>query len=232
MLHVSDGCVTISIPLTVVKLASLVALASGSALVAYKLSKKKIAYEATTSDDFNAWGKVLLQWISDYRTKCKELPVISTVEPNYLQKALPLTAPHQPESWQAIMTDLDSKILPGITHWEASNKFFAYFKPHASYPAVLGELLCAGLNVMGFDWIASPACTELEVVTLDWLANFLMLPKKFLGSSDGPGGGVIQGSVGWGICLFLLSMVHPELLSCLCMCWCLGNWYRRGNPRP
>ena len=34
-----------------------------------------------------------------------------------------------------------------------------------------GELLCAGVNVMGFDWIASPACTELEVITLDWYAS-------------------------------------------------------------
>ena len=55
-----------------------------------------------------------------------------------------------------------------VINREASNKFFAYFKPHSSYPAVLGEMVCAGLNVMGFDWIASPACTELEVVTLDW----------------------------------------------------------------
>lgn len=65
--------------------------------------------------------------------------------------------------WQLIMRDLDTKIVPGLTHWEvrdcaavavfthaiprvhqASNRFFAYFKPHSSYPAVLGELLCAG----------------------------------------------------------------------------------------
>ena len=63
-------------------------------------------------------------------------------------------APTKGESWGRIMTDLETAIVPGLTHWEASNKFFAYFKPHSSYPAVLGELLCAGLNVMGFDWIA------------------------------------------------------------------------------
>ena len=40
---------------------------------------------------------------------------------------------------------------------------------------------------MGFDWIASPACTELEVVVLDWLAKFLRLPEKFLNMSSGPG---------------------------------------------
>ncbi|GMH84070.1 hypothetical protein TL16_g09807 [Triparma laevis f. inornata] len=122
-----------------------------------------------------------------------------------MQKGLPTSAPTVGEGWQSIMSDLDSKILPGLTHWEASNRFFAYFKPHASYPAVLGEMLCAGLNVMGFDWIASPACTELEVVTLDWLGQFLNLPDKFLGSSEGPGGGVIQGSAGESATVVLLA---------------------------
>ncbi|GMI02927.1 hypothetical protein TrVE_jg10432 [Triparma verrucosa] len=160
---------------------------------------------ATKGDDFREWGGELLKWVTDYRDKCRDIHVISRVEPNYLQKGLPSSAPTTGEPWTAIMSDLDSKILPGLTHWEASNRFFAYFKPHASYPAVLGEMLCAGLNVMGFDWIASPACTELEVVTLDWLGRFLNLPEKFLGSSEGPGGGVIQGSAGESATVVLLA---------------------------
>ena len=42
-------------------------------------------------------------------------------------------------------------------------------------------------KVMGFDWIASPACTELEEIVLDWLAKFLCLPKKFLNQEPGRG---------------------------------------------
>ena len=105
------------------------------------------------------------------------------------------------------MADLDTHIVPGLTHWEASNRFFAYFKPHSSYPAVLGEMLCAGLNVMGFDWIASPACTELEVHVLDWLAHFLHLPDRFKASKAGPGGGVIQGSAGESATVVLLAAI-------------------------
>lgn len=41
--------------------------------------------------------------------------------------------------------------------------------------------------------ICSPACTELEVIVMDWLGKFLDLPKKYLNCSEGPGGGVIQG---------------------------------------
>ena len=38
--------------------------------------------------------------------------------------------------------------------------------------------------------IASPACTELEMITMDWLANLCHLPQQFL--LGGHGGGVIQ----------------------------------------
>lgn len=39
---------------------------------------------------------------------------------------------------------------------------------------------------------ASPACTELEVITMNWLGKLINLPEGFLNSSSGPGGGVIQ----------------------------------------
>lgn len=38
--------------------------------------------------------------------------------------------------------------------------------------------------------VASPACTELEVVMMDWLAKMLQLPEQFM--SGGRGGGVIH----------------------------------------
>jgi aromatic-L-amino-acid/L-tryptophan decarboxylase len=144
--------------------------------------------DADNSAGFKYAGKQILDWIVDYRENLvKDMPAISKVEPNYLAKLIPKTAPTKSESWSAILADLNTIILPGLTNWQSRSKFFAYFKTHASYPGVLGELLCAGLNVVGFDWIASPVCTELEVNTLDWLAEFLNLPSKFYNLHDGPG---------------------------------------------
>ena len=122
---------------------------------------------------------------------------------------MPDEAPLSPEeSFEPIMKDLTEKVLPGLTGWESSKHFFAYFKPHSSYPAVIAELLCAGVNQMGFDWVASPACTEMEIVTLDWLAKFLNLPEKFLMSNKkSPGGGVIQGSAGESATVILLAAI-------------------------
>ena len=175
-----------------------------------KKTTKNVSYRCREDEDFLDWGKEMLKWIVKYRSRhIDENPVQSSVKPNFLISALPEDAPLSPEqSFFPIMKDLTEKVLPGLTGWESSKHFFAYFKPHASYPAVIGELLCAGVNQMGFDWVASPACTELEMVTLDWLAKFLNLPEKFLMSNkSSPGGGVIQGSAGESATVVLLAAI-------------------------
>ena len=57
---------------------------------------------------------------------------------------------------------------------------------------MLGELYSAAFTAPAFNWLCSPAVTELETIVLDWLARILHLPDCFL--SEGEGGGVIQGS--------------------------------------
>jgi len=78
-----------------------------------------------------------------------------------------------------------------ITHWN-SPRFHAYFPTANSYPAIVAEILSCAIGCIGFNWIASPACTELEVITCNWLGQLLGLPNEFLNSSNGTGGGVIQ----------------------------------------
>jgi glutamate/tyrosine decarboxylase-like PLP-dependent enzyme len=46
----------------------------------------------------------------------------------------------------------------------------------------MGEMLSAAFNIVGFNWISSPAATELEVIVLDWVAKMLKLPSQFLSS--------------------------------------------------
>lgn len=37
----------------------------------------------------------MLQWLVDYRQRCTELPVRSTVQPDYLRQLVPATAPEK-----------------------------------------------------------------------------------------------------------------------------------------
>jgi aromatic-L-amino-acid decarboxylase len=95
------------------------------------------------------------------------------------------------EPFDALLADVDSLIAPAVTQWQHPG-FYGYFPANSSPPAVLGELVSAGLGVQGMLWSTSPACTELETHVLDWLAEACGLPERF--RSDGPGGGVIQDS--------------------------------------
>lgn len=140
-------------------------------------------------DEFRRWGYAVVDWIADYQKRVESLPVLSQAQPGEIRAKLPLIPPERGESFDQILADVDKLILPGITHWQSPN-FFAFFPANNSNPAILGELVSAGLGVQGMLWATSPACTELETHVLDWLVDMLGLPAKF--KSSGAGGGVIQ----------------------------------------
>jgi len=142
-----------------------------------------------TPEEFRRRGREVVDWIADYWQRVESLPVLSQVQPGQVRAGLPQQPPAQGEPFEAILHDVETVILPGVTHWQSPN-FFAFFPANASGPAVLGELLSAGLGVQGMLWATSPACTELETHVLDWLADMLGLPARF--KSCGNGGGVIQ----------------------------------------
>ncbi|CAH1109022.1 unnamed protein product [Psylliodes chrysocephalus] len=142
---------------------------------------------------FREFGKAAVDYIADYIETIRDRPVVPTVKPGYLGELLPKEAPQTGETWQDVLQDVDRLIMPGITHWH-SPRFHAYYPTANSFPAVVGEMLSAGFGCVGLSWISSPAYTELEVVMMNWLGKLLDLPEEFLNCSDGPGGGIIQGS--------------------------------------
>ena len=140
---------------------------------------------------FTDESKAVIDFIADYYKNIEKYPVQSRVEPGYLSPKLPDSAPYCPDSLEDILKDVNESILPGLTHWQ-SPSFFAYYQTSCSTAGFLGEMLCSGFNVVGFNWISSPAATELESIVMDWMGKMLKLPSSFLFS--GTGGGVIHGT--------------------------------------
>ena len=156
-----------------------------------------------TPDEFRRWGHEAVEWVARYMEGVEQRPVLSTVDPGWVQAQLPAGPPEDPEPWEAIFADLDRIVMPGITHWQHPS-FFGYFQANASGPAMIGDLVSAGLGVQGMLWSTSPACTEVEIVMLDWLVDLCGLPDRF--RSSGAGGGVIQdGASGATLCALLAA---------------------------
>ena len=140
-------------------------------------------------DGFRRHGKELVDWIADYLEGLESRPVREPVEPGAVRARLPNSPPESPESFAALLADLDDVVVPGLTHWQHPG-WFAYFPAMSSPPAILGELAAAGIGAQGMLWSTSPALTEIESHVLDWLVDLMGVPETWKTTSVG--GGVIQ----------------------------------------
>ena len=133
-----------------------------------------------SGEEFRRFGHELIDWIADYFDRIEELPVLSQIEPGQLKTQLPISPPEQGEGMEKIIADLDRLIVPALTHW-IHPSFYAYFATSTSGPGILGELLTAAFDNKAMLWRTSPASTELEDVTLDWLRQMMGLDAGMSG---------------------------------------------------
>ncbi len=129
-------------------------------------------------EEFRKYGHEIVDWIADYLAHPERYPVLPRVQPGALTDALPARAPEQGEPMDAILSGFRDQIVPATTHWNHPG-FHAYFSITSSPPGILAEMLIAALNVNGMVWKSSPAATELEQVTVDWLRDWIGLPPQF-----------------------------------------------------
>ena len=131
--------------------------------------------------EFRKHGHAVIDWIADYLDRPEKWPVLSGVRPGDVRGALPQSPPVHGEDMDTILADFQRLIVPATTHWNHP-AFMAYFANSSTAAGVLGEALTAALNVNAMLWRTSPAATELELLTLDWLRQMLGLPADFFGA--------------------------------------------------
>ncbi|MGH9883472.1 MAG: pyridoxal phosphate-dependent decarboxylase family protein, partial [Pyrinomonadaceae bacterium] len=102
------------------------------------------------------------------------------IEPGDLKSQLPASPPAKGEAMHQIIADVEKLVVPALTHWSHPS-FFAYFATSTSAPGIFGELLAAAFDNKAMLWRTSPASTELEEVTLDWLRQMMGLDAGYTG---------------------------------------------------
>ena len=128
------------------------------------------------------------QYWQDLQSDPERTPVFSRVKPGDVRSALPSVFDEQASREpRAMVEEITRLIMPGITHWQHPS-FFGFFPANASGPAVIGELLAAGLSVQGMLWATSPACTELETHVLDELGAAIQKIGSAMYGQPGAGG--------------------------------------------
>jgi aromatic-L-amino-acid/L-tryptophan decarboxylase len=71
--------------------------------------------------------------VTEYYDTIEDRRVMSAVEPGYLKKILPSGPPEEGEAWSDIQRDIDTKILPGLTHWYVTPLRFGHVGTNKSF---------------------------------------------------------------------------------------------------
>ena len=133
-----------------------------------------------TPEEFRRFGHDLVDWLADYRSSLPERPVMARSAPGEIKANLPAAPPERPEPFADILADVDRLLVPGLSLWQHPS-FHGYFPSNASLASVLGDFLSTGLGVLGLSWQSSPALTELEEVTTDWMRQAVGLSGAWSG---------------------------------------------------
>lgn len=148
------------------------------------LTEPSLGEEAMLAPDFQSRASRLVEWVQDYFSTLADQPVRSQASVGALLERLPREAPSVCEdaeaAFNALLADLDTLIMPGITHWQHP-RFFAYFPANARPESQLAEIIMAAMGVNSMLWETSPAATELEVAVCAWLSKAMGLPDSWLG---------------------------------------------------
>jgi len=143
---------------------------------------REAAAEASVSDfDFRRDGAAALDWAAGYLDRLDDLPVLAQVQPGELSAKLPLSPPEEGEPFASVLHDLDELICAGADELAAPALLRVLRDETASEPGILAELIAATLNQVAILWRASPASTELELRTVDWVRQLLGLPDGWHG---------------------------------------------------
>uniref|UniRef100_A0A7N8X3G4 Histidine decarboxylase n=1 Tax=Mastacembelus armatus TaxID=205130 RepID=A0A7N8X3G4_9TELE len=165
------------------------------------------------AEEYNRRGKELVDYITQYLGSIRERRVIPDVKPGYMKELLPDTPPTEPQDWDTIFNDFEKVIMPGVVHWQSPH-MHAYFPCLSSWPSLLGDMLADAINCLGFTWASSPACTELEIIVMDWLCKAIGLPSFFQHHHpDSRGGGILQSTVSESTLVALLAARKDKILQ-------------------
>src|ERR671933_571761 len=111
-----------------------------------------------TPEEFRSAGHELVDWIADFRSRVRDLPVQSQVKPGEVRAGLPAVTPEDVGSISDLVALLDDVVVPGLTHVQHP-RYFGWFTANASPASVLGDLASSGLGALGISWQSAPALT-------------------------------------------------------------------------
>src|SRR4051812_36598252 len=108
-------------------------------------------------------------------------PVVRAGAPEELHARLASPPPEEPAAgFDEILATLERDVLPFVARI-AHPGYMAYIPGEGTWPGALGDLIASALNVDTCWWLGASGPSALELVTLDWLREWVGYPETAAG---------------------------------------------------
>jgi glutamate/tyrosine decarboxylase-like PLP-dependent enzyme len=94
--------------------------------------------------------------------------------------------PEDGEDFTQVLHEIHANVIPYALR-PSHPRFLAFIPGAPSFVSILGDWLCAGLNIFAGVWKEAAAATEVEILVLDWFKEFLGYPPQARGILTGGG---------------------------------------------
>ncbi len=131
-------------------------------------------------EEFRALGREVLDLVAAYY---QGLPARSIIEPTTsaaIRSLLEEPLPEAGTEFAALLREFEEIIVRYSRH-NGHPRFFGYISSPGTAVTSLGSLLATALNINVTAWRSSPAATEVEHVTINWLKEMLGYPGEAAG---------------------------------------------------
>jgi aromatic-L-amino-acid/L-tryptophan decarboxylase len=107
-------------------------------------------------------------------------PVLRRGTPTELAHRLNGSPPEGPQSFERILEQLSSDVLPFISNNDHPG-YFAYVPGAGTWPGALGDLIASACNLEVSSWVQAAGPSQVELVVLGWFKQWIGYPEEAAG---------------------------------------------------
>ena len=107
-------------------------------------------------------------------------PVLRRGTPTELAHRLNGSPPEGPQSFERILEQLSTDVLPFISNNDHPG-YFAYVPGAGTWPGVLGDLIASACNLEVSSWVQAAGPSQVELVVLGWFKQWIGYPEEAAG---------------------------------------------------
>ena len=135
--------------------------------------------------EFREAGHQVVDLLAEYLERIEERPVFPDVEPRTLKQLFVEPLPQQSEPMDAVLRELEEKLLPYCTH-VGHPGYMGLITPSPNPVGVLGDFIASALNQNLGAYTIGPSAVAMERRTVKWLTDMA-------GYDEGAGGNLTSG---------------------------------------